>query len=96
MGFVGVIFLLFDNYTGVNEMVEGIRERYVDKKYRKEPWSKLLDAPVYALNGVSSEDGEFLKRAFNIHTIQDLAQNRFVLVAQTIVSLAQIEEVEGM
>ena len=66
------------------------------KKYRSQPWTKLVDVPVSALNGVSVEDGEFLKRAFIIRTIQDLAQNRFVLVAQTIVSLAQIEEVEGM
>jgi len=73
-----------------------LRKGVLTKKYRSQPWTKLVDVPVSALNGVSVEDGEFLKRAFIIRTIQDLAQNRFVLVAQTIVSLAQIEEVEGM
>jgi len=43
-------------------MVEGIRERYLDKKYRNEPWSKVVNAPVSALNGLSVEDGEILKR----------------------------------
>ena len=85
-----------DTYTGVNGMVESIRERYIDKKYRHESWSKLVEAPISALNGVSVEDEDHLKRAFNIYTIQDLAQNKFVQIAQTIVSLAQIEELEGM
>jgi hypothetical protein len=76
------------------EMVEGIRERYLDKKYRDKSWSEVSTAPISAINGVSVDDGEYLKRAFNIDTIQDFAENKFVRVAQTIISLAQIEELE--
>jgi hypothetical protein len=73
-------------------MVEGIREQYLDKKFRDKSWSDVARAPISAINGVSEEDGFYLLRAFNIHTIQDLAENKFVRVAQTIISLAEIEK----
>ena len=73
-------------------MVQGIRERYLDKKFRDKTWSEVANAPVSAINGVSEKDGVYLQRAFNIKTIQDLAENKFVRVAQTIISLAEIEK----
>ncbi len=73
-------------------MVKGIRERYLDKKFRDKSWSVVVSAPVSAINGVSEEDGVYLQRAFNIKTIQDLAENKFVRVAQTIISLSEIEK----
>ena len=76
-------------------MATGIREKYLDQKYRETSWGNVAQAPVWAINGVSKEDGEYLKRAFYIETIQDLAENKFIRIAQTIVSLAQIEDVEG-
>lgn len=76
-------------------MVTGIREQYLDQKYRKTSWGTVAQAPIWAINGVSREDGECLKGAFYIDTIQDLAENKFVRIAQTIVSLAQIENIEG-
>jgi hypothetical protein len=74
----------------MKEMVQDIRERYLDKKFRDNSWSVVASAPVSAINGVSEEDGVYLQRAFNIKTIQDLAENKFVRVAQTIISLAEI------
>ena len=73
-------------------MVQGIRERYLDKKFRDKAWSEVASAPVSAIKGVSEGDGVYLQRAFNIKTIQDLAENKFVRVAQTIISLAEIEK----
>ena len=75
-------------------MVEGIRERYLDKKYRDKSWSEVANAPISAINGVSVKDGEYLKRAFNIETIQEFANNKFVRIAQTIDSLTHIEKFE--
>jgi hypothetical protein len=72
-------------------MVEGIREQYLDKKFRDKSWSEIARAPISAINGVSEEDGVYLQRAFNINTIRDLAENKFVRVAQTIISLSEIE-----
>ena len=76
----------------VTKMVEGIRERYLDKKYRDKSWSEVANAPISAINGVSEKDVEYLKRAFNIETIQDFATNKFVRIAQTIVSLTDLEK----
>lgn len=76
-------------------MVTRIREQYLDQRYREISWGDVAQAPIWAINGVSREDGEYLKRAFYIETIQDLAENKFVRIAQTIVSLAQIEDIEG-
>ena len=75
-------------------MVKGIRERYLDKKYRDKKWSEVANAPISAINGVSVKDGEYLKRAFNIETIQEFANNKFVRIAQTIVSLTHLEKYE--
>lgn len=72
-------------------MVEGIREQYLDKKFRDKSWSEIARAPISAINGVSEEDGVYLQRAFNINTIRDLAENKFIRVAQTIISLSEIE-----
>jgi hypothetical protein len=76
-------------------MVTEIREQYLDQSYRETSWVDVAQAPIWAINGVSREDGEYLKRAFYIETIQDLAENKFVRIAQTIVSLAQIEDIGG-
>ena len=76
-------------------MVTAIREKYLDQQYRETSWGNVAQAPIWAINGVSREDGECLKRAFYIETIQDLAENKFIKIAQTIVSLAQIEDIEG-
>jgi hypothetical protein len=73
-------------------MVEGIRKRYLDKNFRDKSWSDITRAPISAINGVSEKDGVYLQRAFNIKTIKDLAENKFVRVAQTIISLAEIEK----
>ena len=72
-------------------MVEGIREQYLDKKFRDKSWSEIASAPISAINGVSEEDGVYLQRAFKINTIRDLAENKFIRVAQTIISLSEIE-----
>ncbi len=73
-------------------MVEGIRKRYLDKKFRDKSWSEITRAPISAINGVSEADGVYLQRAFQIKTIQDLAENKYIRVAQTIISLAEIEK----
>jgi len=50
--------------------------------------------PVNAISGLSSPDAALLKRAFGVETIQELAENKFVSIAQTILNLAILEELE--
>jgi len=64
----------------------------VDKKYAELSPQELLDAPVSAIKGISEKDAELLKQAFNIKTIRDLAENKYVRLAQAITTLADFWE----
>lgn len=66
--------------------------KHVDKAYEGKSFDELADAPVHALQGFSQGDAEALRKAFNIKTIRQLAESKFVLRAQAIVSLAQAEK----
>ena len=63
--------------------------RYLDKAYEGKEFAELADSPVDALEGVSEGDAEHLQAAFNIRTIRDLAESKFVLRAQAIVHLSK-------
>ena len=64
----------------------------LDKAYEKKTLKEIADAPVDALEGVSEADAELLKKAFNVKTIRDLANLKYVKWAQAIVTLAETEE----
>jgi hypothetical protein len=59
-----------------------------DKAFAGQDASALADAPVDALAGVSEADAVALKKALNIKTVRELAENKFVLVAQAVTALA--------
>lgn len=63
--------------------------KHLDKAYEGKEFSELADAPVDALEGVSSGDADHLKQAFNIKSIRDLAESKYVLRAQAIVNLSK-------
>jgi hypothetical protein len=60
----------------------------LDKAYEQKEFVELADAPVDAIAGVSAADAEALQKALNIKTIRDLAENKYVRIAQAIVALA--------
>ena len=62
--------------------------QFFDKDYEQKEFSELADAPVEAMQGLSEGDAEKLKEAFNIKTVRDLAENKFVRVAQAVVGLS--------
>ena len=55
-------------------------------------WREVAIAPVSAISGVSEGDAADLKSSFHIETFRDFAANEYVCVAQTIVTLAFLEE----
>jgi hypothetical protein len=63
----------------------------LEKKYTPEEFLKLRDQPVEAISGISKGDSALLKRAFGIETIADLAENRYILIAQIILTMASLE-----
>ncbi len=56
--------------------------KFFDKEFEQKEFSELVDAPVDAIAGVSKADA--LKQVLNIQTIRDLAENKFVLIAQAL------------
>ncbi|MFQ6075313.1 MAG: hypothetical protein ACE5Z5_04145 [Candidatus Bathyarchaeia archaeon] len=64
----------------------------LDRAFESKEFEELRKKPVNAIAGVSEEDAALLKRAFGIDTIQELAETKFVCVAQTVVTMALLEE----
>ena len=62
--------------------------QFVDKDYEQKEFNELAEAPVDAIQGVSKGDAEKLQQAFNVKTVRDLAENKFVRIAQAIVTLS--------
>ena len=48
----------------------------------------MAEAPVDAIQGLSEGDAEKLQQAFNVKTVRDLAENKFVRIAQAVVALS--------
>ena len=66
--------------------------KVLDKAYESKSLKELADAPVDALAGVSENDAKLLKEAFNVKTVRDLANLKYVKWAQAIVTLADTEQ----
>ena len=62
--------------------------QFFDKEYEQQKFNELADAPVAAIQGLSEGDAQKLQQAFNIKTVRDLAENKFVRIAQAVVSLS--------
>ncbi len=62
----------------------------LDKGFESPEFLELASKPVSAISGVSETDAALLKKAFQINTIKDLAENKYVAIAQTTVSLASL------
>ncbi|MEM1575310.1 MAG: hypothetical protein QXF09_04465 [Nitrososphaerota archaeon] len=65
-------------------------KKVVDKPYENMSPKELIKQPVNAISGISEEDAKLLRKAFKIKTIEDLACNPFVYVAQSLVNLSKM------
>jgi len=66
-------------------------DKCVVKKYEKSALKEIAHAPVDAIQGVSENDAKLLKEAFNVKTVSDLANLKYVKWAQAICTLAEGE-----
>jgi antitoxin component HigA of HigAB toxin-antitoxin module len=62
--------------------------QFFDKAYEQKEFNELADAPVDAIQELSQGDAEKLQQAFNVKTVRDLAENKFVRIAQAVVALS--------
>ncbi|MFB0514419.1 MAG: helix-hairpin-helix domain-containing protein [Candidatus Bathyarchaeia archaeon] len=58
--------------------------KFYDKAYEDKSIEELCEAPVSAISGISESDATDLKKAFGIETVEDLATNKYVRLAQGI------------
>jgi hypothetical protein len=65
--------------------------KIVDKQYEKMTLKEIANSPVDAISGVSEGDAKLLKEAFNVKTVADLANLKYVKWAQAICTLAEGE-----
>jgi hypothetical protein len=63
----------------------------VVKAWEGKSLKEIANAPVDALQGVSAKDAELLKEAFNVKTVADFANLKFVKWAAAIAQLAETE-----
>ncbi len=66
--------------------------KLVDKKYANLSPKDILKLPVSAIRGISEKDEELLNKAFGIKTVGDLANNKYIAIAQAITTLAPFWE----
>jgi len=64
--------------------------KILDTDFESKEYENLAKMPVSAISGVSEEDAALLKKAFGIDNIKELAENKYVAVAQTTVSMARV------
>lgn len=51
---------------------------------------ELAEQPVSSIEGISEGDADLLKKAFGIDNIKELAENKYVAIAQSTVNLASL------
>jgi predicted RecB family nuclease len=85
--------LATNNYVrlaqGINYFSE-CQGQVLDKAFESQEFQNLASKPVSAISGISETDAALLKRAFGIESIKDLAENKYVSIAQTTVAMASL------
>lgn len=56
--------------------------KVLDQEFESAEFQELRDKPVSAISGISEGDAKLLKKTFGIDTIAELAENKYVQIAQ--------------
>lgn len=67
----------------------------IDESHRSKTFGQLAASPPGVLAGLTHTQGAKLMQALDVTTIEELAQSRYVLWAQSITHLARYERVDG-
>jgi hypothetical protein len=65
---------------------------FLDKAAETKPVKEVIQMSPAVLQGVSESDAQLLYKAFGIKTVEDFATNKFVLMAQALVTVARFEK----
>ncbi|MFQ6068486.1 MAG: hypothetical protein ACE5KD_02975 [Candidatus Bathyarchaeia archaeon] len=71
--------------------------KVLDKEFESAEFKKLREKPVSAISGISEDDAALLRKAFGINTIAELAENKYVQIAQlTTIPVSLMELLEAL
>jgi len=65
----------------------------LDQKFKSKVFENLAKTPVSAISRIHQENAALLKRIFGIGTIRELTENKYILIAQTIVAMASMLQI---
>jgi hypothetical protein len=77
---------------GINSFSES-SVQILDQKFESKVFKNLAKKPVSAISGIHDENAALLKKIFGIDTIRELAENKYVLIAQTTVAMASMLQI---
>jgi len=77
---------------GINSFSES-SVQILDQKFESKVFENLAKKPVSAISGIHDENAALLKKIFGIDTIKELAENKYVLIAQTTVAMASMLQI---
>lgn len=69
--------------------------KIMDKEFESAEFEALREKPVSAVSGISEGDAALLKKAFGIDTIRELAENKYVRIAQLVTAMASLKALLG-
>lgn len=64
--------------------------QFFDKAYEQQEFNELADAPVDAIQGLSENDARALKDALGVDTVRELAEHKFIRIAQAVTALSEV------
>ena len=77
---------------GINSLSE-VSVQILNKTFESKIYENLAKKPVSAISGITEENAALLKRIFGIDTIREMAENKYVLIAQTTVAMASMLQI---
>lgn len=66
--------------------------KILDKQFNSIEFEELRKKPVSAISGISDTDAALLQKAFGINTIQELAENKYIKIAQLVAANSRLFE----
>jgi hypothetical protein len=88
----GTVLLADSDEGQVKRTARSSRKKAQDGADTSSPPETVADTPINQLRGIGERQVKLLQDAFRIHTVRELANNRFFSIARAIVMLADVEQ----
>jgi len=90
--------LATNNYVLMAQGINALSKhsaKILDKEFESKEFGELRERPVSALSGISEADATLLKKAFGVDTVRELAENKYVKIAQLLTAIVRLESLSA-